>query len=281
MPIVSFGSFNFAQSHIIPQEIDDSSFRESATASVELPGMIGVFDPYGDEQPPEGEGRVIVKVVLVSQTLTGMTAYWDALMRIRQGGLQKLTMRTESGSERWCNAKCVSIRAPRAEQGVSALHLPVTLTFYVPYPRWLTNGTESAAIWNEATWDVSQWEDIGTAIANTSHDFALTNNGSEYAYPRVVVTCEAGQTVSAIRVQRLVEGDAVDDISHTIAIPAISIYEINCRTQSVLLNGIDAYDDSFTYITADWLRLPSGSNTVRVTITGTASVNIFYYEEYT
>lgn len=279
--IVSFGDYDFTQSHIQLQEYDDSSFREAATSSVALPGIVGVFDPYGDAQTPDGEGKVIQRLVLVAESAVGMTALWDGLTAMRWRGLQRLTIRTDSGAERWCMAKCIGIQAPRDQRRPTAIHLPVTLTFYVPYPRWMGEGSEATAEWEVSEWDTAEWEDSGTLITTTD-DLTITNNGSDYAFPRVLVAADSA--VSSLVVQRLDDlGNVLEQVSYTGALVAYDLLDINTRTQTVMLNGDDAYDTDFDNITADWLRLNPGSNTIRVTLNSgaTAYVSLLFYEEYT
>ena len=101
-------------------------------------------------------------------------------------------------------------------------------------------------------------------------------------YPTIEFLCGVGETASQLRIQRLVGGAIIDQLSYSATLVAGDLLIINAETKTITLNGADGYSSSFDFASAAWLALrPGVDNLIRVkmglpTDAGTIAIN---YEE--
>lgn len=268
------------------------NFRDLVPRTTRLPGLTGGFDELGEEPAPSEIGKVNFSFWLHTE-LEGragrvrMTRLRDAVNEMAAFGWKRLYMQPEDpdADERYCTARINSIQMSERADNRHDLSQRVSVVWQVPDPRWYTQGTEAWS-WGDGTlWSGAPWGGSATAQAcsGTSTDITITTQGNAITYPRLIISCAAGQSAQNPTVQRLVgSGTVADEISYTGSLSAGDSLTINCRKSSVKLGAANAYDDfSFNY--PDWLRLFPGENTLRVTLANSSdacSIRVLYYEAY-
>lgn len=288
MPITRFGdgdeSFTFDAGGVFLQTTSNN-FSDLVTNTSRLPALDGSFDEYGLDKAPQESGFVRLTLKAKAAALADPDSLRDNLRAIARWGVRKLYMNTDAGQERFCFARLNNLSLPRQDAS-SPLIFTASLTFQVSYPAWLTPGTE-AWLWGEdTTWgDGEDWgSDAAASHACAGEETAFTETvaGNHDTLPRISVQCGTAETASHILIQRLVEGEVIDEISWSGDLGNDDQLLINCRDFSVTLNGADAYAQ-FENLTPDWLKLEPGDNEIAVLMAGSGDaciVRLHYYEAW-
>jgi len=285
--VTRFGSGS--QVYTFPDTIQtlNGNFGSLITLTSKLPGADGGFDEFGLGVSPAEIGKVSVEFTLISDTREGMTALRDAVYKMRGFGRKQLFMQPSDNAlpPRWCWGRVASIPINEKVAKHTDLWQPVTVNFHVPDPMWYAQGTE-AVLWGAFNWgDGSVWGGTAPAwaISGELTDQTVTPVGSAIIQPRIKISCGAGQTVTNPTIQRVVNGEVVDQVSYTGTLVASDVLEINCRAWLVKKNSVDAYTSAFSFLHPSWFRLYPGANTVRIRFansTDAATIRMLYFEGY-
>lgn len=261
-----------------------TNFAEVVPSIKRLPGMDGGFDLYGLGRAPAAVGRVQLSLTLVSATRSGMDTLRDAIKVMRGWGVQPLYMQPTNPAavERWCFARVLDIAMPEERGRHSDLWQKVQITWQVSDPAWLTPGN-SNALWSEFNWGSGTWGGgTGTTITG-SGTITLTNNGNLPTPVDLTLRPTTGNAATDPIIRRVVGGVAVEELTWTGRLTDADTLNIRASSQSVYLNGVDAYDSRFSALTTDWLRVEPGSNAIQIRLTNPTDVisaSLRYLERY-
>lgn len=262
------------------------NFRDLVPMTNRLPGLSGGYDELGARPAPASIGNVSVTMWVVGDTPAQVQAQIDALGAIADWGVQRLYKSPQGGAvERWCEARLNNIDYSQNPRNLPHVRQRVTLNFQVPNPGWQNIGTEAVA-WGYFSWgDGTSWggTPISQSVSGLSTDFFVTYAGTVTAYPRIQFETGAGQSATNFKLQRIEGGLVVDEVSYTGTLTANKLLEIDTRRRAVTIDAADAYTTAFDYRDAGWMRLVSGQNQLRVTMTNPSdagTVRLRYYEVY-
>lgn len=258
---LQFGSYTFPA----VQNVRDT-FADMVPAIVRLPGLHGGFDSDHDSESRADVGQVTVQFVLVSATREGMQAKIDAVRALAYQGRQLLTKQPHgTANPRWCYARVGTIALTQRVAEQDLLRQAVTVQFQVSDPFWYED---------EAT--------VVIAAAGTSTDDSAANGGNAPALVKVTVAVGAGDSAQNPTVQRIVGGEAVDEMAYSGVVSAGETLIMDARGKAVTLDDDPAYEN-FAAAEPDWFVLMPGSNTIRVLMENEgdeATVTVAYYPTY-
>lgn len=282
MTISRFVSLNSVSTYTFPTSPGDqdfvTDFKRMKTKVTKGIGTNGGVDEYGTGASPHDGESVQFSVYLVSTTRAGMQPLRDALNVICEWGVGRL-YDTLNGVDRWCYAR-ISVDDIKEDRSKNTdLQQKVQLTFQVSDPFWYTAGTE--AVWGGSTWGGTIWGGSGspTTITNAG-TMTVTNNGSAYTVPRIVLWNNSGSTIYSPRIQRIVNGSVVDELSYSGSIADGTQVDINARQHRASITGVTV-TNNLVFQHPDWMRLLPGSNTLQINLTGVVKVLVHYFERYT
>ena len=276
--VTQYGTYQFPTS---PGDQNfTTDFKKMKTKVTKGIGTNGGVDEYGmGASPYDGESIQFSVYLNSNNSRSAMQALRDSLNTMCAWGVGRLVDNI-NGVERWCYARIGldDIKEDRAKH--TDLFQKVNLTFQTSDPFWNTAGTEGV-LWGASTWGGTTWD--GTAsptTITTTGTITVTNNGSAFTQPRLVLWNNSGSTISNPTIQRVIAGSTVDLLAYTGSIADGQQLELNPRKHTALLDGTNVISAvSFTH--PDWLRLLPGSNTLQVDVTGVVKVYVHQYERYT
>lgn len=264
----------------------NDNFADLVTATSRMPGMDGGFDEYGSQRSPAEVGLVQAYIILDFNSIVEATTKVDDLRKIADWGVQPLWMLpTQGGTERWCWARVNSVVTSQNVKNTPHKRQAAKLTFQVADPFWYGYGNSSGSI-------IGVDFLLGTsvfgggspsALSGLSNTVSITNAGNAFTYLQIVIQPADGQSCANPIVQRIENGDVVDQVRWYGTLAALDQLYIDARRQKVTLNGIGAYDARFAATTGEWMRLNPGSNTIKILFGNTsdaANVSLRYLERY-
>lgn len=268
------------------QEYQDN-FGDVSVKIARLAGMDGGFDENGTDPGAAEIGSISLDFYLFSSTREGMQSLRDAARQIAGWGLGQLYYQPtdETDDQRWCWARVRRVDIGQEFHRHTDLLQRVTVQFVVPESCWYLPATE-AWTWGDGTpWGQgAAWGGSSTpqACSGVTTTFTETVGGVARTWPRILVECGTGESLSEITIERLVDGVAVNSVTYDAAMTDGDILEISCRALSVKLNGTNAYEN-FSFDQDTWIELQPGSNNMRVTLGGAGeacTVTLRYLEVY-
>ncbi len=203
-------------------------------------------------------------------------------------GLAVLTKQSIGGGETmYCLAKVNNADYSENANNTPFRQLQFSIDFQVADPRWRAIGT-TGGIWDDGTlWDdgtIWDGEDVSQAVSGVTTEYTVTPDGNAVTLPTITFLCGVAETASQLRIQRLVGGAVVDELSFTTTLVANDLLSIDAESKTIKLNGDDAYGAAFDFKTAAWLALMPGiANTIRIKTglpTDAGSISINYEEMY-
>lgn len=291
------------QTYTFPQEQlkIDNNFADLVAQSTRLIGLSGGFDEDGGDPAPAAIGKVTANFAISWEEALRRHGYtsvtdsniedavqreMDAIKQMAAWGTRRLYYKVGTLAERFCEAKINYISDAKAPVDGN-FYQAVQVTFRVDDPHWYTNGTE-AWTWGDGTiWGSSPWggSAVPLAVAGLQTDWVETINGSAATYPRVTLTCGAGESMLNPTLQRFdAVGNLLDEFSYIGTLSAGDTLEVNCRAASVKKNGVDAFAaTTFSSLNPDFFRLAPGANNLRLTLgnSGNAGeITLRYFEVY-
>lgn len=293
--VLSFGSYLFDQD---TQGQFNDNFTNGVPRTVRLPGLPGAFDELGLEPSPTEVGNLKLMFYIRAETRAAITQRRDAIRAMAGWGVRKLVMQPadQSLAPRYCYARLQNIQMPENAKTPDTVQA-VNIDWQVSYPRWMQDAYGGASAWGAATWGNFIWGghwpsyDVGTA-ASSSHGWGqatwgnffwgagqestltLTNDGNAVSLPRLIFTCTEAAT--GVWIERHVNGLVRESLRYEGSITAGQILDIDCRSLSIRLDGISAYNE-LEYTHPAWLPLPPGSNSLRITLpSGGGKLKVIY-----
>lgn len=266
----------------------NTNFSNAVPQTTRLPGVSGGLDEYGAGVAPTEIGNVSVTFWLFFTTPSEKTTKIDTLNRIQSWGVQRLFLQpTDStAGERYCEARINNIEISENVKDMPSRRMRVRINFQVANPVWLAQGTEAPRFDTGVLFDSGAkfgGSAPANAISGTSTDISIDRPGSAITYPRITVSCDTGETMENIRIQRIVNSTVVETLGYTGTLTAGDSLEIDCRAKSVKLNAVSAYSAAITFTTAAWFSLLPGVQTVRVLCDNAGdagTIYLRYFEAY-
>ncbi len=258
---------------ISDQRFNDN-FGETQTAFVRVPGEDGALDHYGIERAPTGLGTVTASFMLYSDAKPGMEALRDDAMAMIDWGRGLLYQQPSvlSDNERFVIARASTVTFPKGVGAMIDTVQQVNVTFECPRPFWTAGG--GGALWGTAVWGQFTWGGTGGAglggsgdpelCAGTQTDFIRENAGKATTVPVITVDVASGESVTTIKIQRIVDGAVVDEFNYPLALAALDKLVIDPSRLSIKKNGSDAYNAAITTLRGRWYELPPGDSSIRV-----------------
>lgn len=275
---------NFAD--IGQQSTYRDNFRNGVPRVTRLPGVSGGYDELGIAEMPSEVGNIRVQLWALAETPAAMFLHKKRIGVIKSFGTAVLTKQPIGGGETmYVLAKVNNIEYAENVKNTPFRQLQFAIDFQVPDPRWRAIGT-TGGIWDDGTiWDDgSIWdgEDVEEAVSGLTTEITVSPDGNAITLPTITFLCGVGETASQLRIQRLVGGAVVDELSYSTTLVANDSLIIDCESKTIKLNGADAYGSAFEFKTAAWLALMPGiDNTIRVKmgLAGDAGSIAVNYEE--
>lgn len=281
--VLRFGSYSFEDGVI---QFSDN-FLDLVPRTMRLPGLSGGYSEDGSAAAVQEIGNVSYQHMVRAAHRQEMRAKLDALRALIGYGQQRLTIQPAPGdAERFCWANLNNIQISQNVNDQPAFSQAVQFNWQVTDPRWYSN-TIGLAYWGEPTWgDGSLWggSNGGSVLSGLTNSLSITPGGNAPTRPVISVMTYAGQTVSNPTIQRLVNGQVVDQVSYTIVLTANQTLVIDCRAQRVTVQSLGAYGAAFATLRPErWFELQPGANSVKVLFGDAgdaARVRIGYYDAW-
>jgi len=165
----------------------------------------------------------------------------------------------------------------------------VTLTMQVSSPFWYGRGSEllwddpySSSVWDGSdNWDGNSSAPAPTSVTDSGTVTISSVGGNVHTLARLLVIKDSAGTLSNPMIERIgADGRILDRTRWYGDLANGDCLEINARQQMVRKNGINVYSTFELPLNADWMWLRPGSNTLRVTWTGTAKLAVRWLERY-
>lgn len=273
---------------LYPQSYNDN-FSNLVPATVRLPGQSGGFDQYGHRVAPTEVGRITQTFTMRSEDPEDMEARRDTVKALVNWGVRPLYFQPTDpeADERVCWARFNNISKPNNQAGHSDLFQTVSIDFQVKDPRWFGPGTHTFTYNDGTLYDGSAnygGSPISLAASGYETETTLTNDGTAPAELRVQVITAADETCQNPLIERLDEaGGIVERAGYLGVLGNSEEWMVDPLRKRVLLNARNAFNDTFHRITASWITLEPGDNTIRVKFQNPgdeATVWFSYYEVY-
>jgi hypothetical protein len=279
-----FGSGSKLYTFPVGKQISYSdNFASLVTKTVRLAGVNGGFSNLGGGRGLSPIGTVRADVWLIFPTTTEAVDYINALDQMVDWGLQPLFRQPLYGAEQLCFARITDIQRNQDVHNRPDVRQKVTVVFEVPDPFWYRTVSGAGILWDGgALWDDgSIWDATTGYLVSGSATWPFTNNGNYYTLPRLSLVNASGSSVGDIRVQRIVDGVAEDDCIYLANLATATYLDIDPARLRVRVGpvGTDALDH-FEAKSPDWLRLNPGSNSLKVTCSGTLTLYLQYMERF-
>lgn len=290
--IVRFTASGGQGTYVFPstQQNLNENFKNFLNRVTRLPNSDGGMDEFGSGYAPSAVGSISFSFVLVSPTLEGMEVKRREVGAMGSWGTGALFYQPTDPAlpTVWANVRMNNIDAAQKLSEHTDRFQPVTLTMQAASPFWYGRGSE--LLWDDpdsaATWDGSDvWDGNSSAPAPTSVTDSGTVTissvgGNVHTLARLMVIKDSAGTLSNPMIERIVNGSVVDRIRWFGDLANGDILEINSRQSFVRKNGSNAYSTFDLPLNADWMWLRPGSNTLRVTWTGTGKLAVRWLERY-
>lgn len=280
--LVSFG--NEPNVYTFPSDSQvtfTDNFASLVTKTVRVAGVNGGLSNLGSGPGLSPIGTVRADNWLDFYDLTEATDKVDSVREMAGWGYQPLIMQPEYGATRWCWARLNDQQLQQDARNVPHKRQKVPVVFEVPDPFWYALGTEivwgGGAKWGAAT---SIWGGSGgsTSIVG-SGTISVTVGGNAFTFARLFVKNSSGAAVSNLVIKRLVNHKVEDQITYYGTIPDGTTLVIHPRRRRVLL-GTTPMPAELDALYPDWMRLYPGVNSLSVTVGGTVSIGVRYFERY-
>jgi len=281
------GSYDFPPNY--QQSLDDN-FTNMLARSVRLPGMDGGLDEFGTGVAPSSVGNIPFEFFLVSPTLEGMEVLRRQVGALVDWGVGALFYQPADPAlpTVWTYARLNNVGKSQKLSEHTNRFQRVALTLQTS-PFWYGRGSE--ILWDDpystATWDdgVNVFDGNSSAPAPTSVTDSGTVTissvgGNVHTLARLLVIKDSAGTLSNPMIERIVNGNVLDRTRWFGDLTNGDVLEINARQQMVRKNGINVYSSFELPLNADWMWLRPGSNTLRVTWTGTGKLAVRWLERY-
>jgi hypothetical protein len=277
--------YDFSASDVHQQKLQ-IGFGGRVRASERMVMLSGGFDKYGVSPSPAEVGTITLTLKLYASTPEAMEAKRRALARIQNFGLTILKYQetdTNQG-EIFTFARCTNLSMPQDQANHGDLFQNATVSWEVPYPVWSSPGKAESFLSQTFVWGESVWDGNPDTInaSGLQTDGTTTNNGTAIALPIITIECDGTQSCDTIYVQRLVDGEVVDEIIVYETVGNNETLTINCRKRSIDLDGANKIA-FIEFLHPTWLRILPGENDIRILFANAsdeATVLIEYYEDF-
>ena len=254
---------------LVDYEIDDDIPLEFVSAARTLPGQAGAYDAFGNDQV-RAPLAITRSFWIVGSSFADVDDQLDAIRAKANLGLRWLTIEMRDGTIRGTWAKLTRVQAPY-DSGLIE-HLPVQLSFFVPWP-WLED--------EDQIWRLDTGEVLDDGLTFDGNYTTRTGAGA------MTITNTGGDAITKGMI--LIKGSATNptitneangySLSYGASIAAGSTLYIDFGAQSVIEAGVSGWpnlalgDDQI-----DLFRIEVGANLIR--LTGGGILEIHWVEVY-
>lgn len=266
------------------------NFASLVTKTVRLAGVNGGFSNLGSGRGLSPIGTVRADVWLTFTDNIDATDKVNSLRQMADWGLQPLWRKPLNGPEQFCMARITDIPKQEDVHNLPHKRMKIPVTFEVPDPFWqrVPYGAADLGIvlWDDGVtqWDGgSNWDGSAGYSIGANATWSFSNNGNAFSLARLMLTNASGNTVRNIRVQRVVDGVTEDEFYYTADLLTGTYLDVDAFRQRVAIGpvGTNALDN-FVAKTPDWLRILPGSNSIKITTSGTGLLSLYlqYWERF-
>jgi len=254
--------------------------------------MDGGVDPFGSGYAPSAVGSVPFEFFLVSPTLEGMEVLRRAAGAMVGWGVGALFYQPADPAlpTIWTYARLNNIgKAQKLSEHTNRFQR-VAITFQMSSPFWYGRGSEllwddpySSAVWDDGInfWDGGPGAPAPTSVTDSGTVTISSVGGNVHTLARLLVIKDSAGTLSNPMIERVnASGQILDQIRWWGDLANGDTLEISSRQQLVRKNGNNVYSTFEMPLNADWMWLRPGSNTLRVTWTGTGKLAVRWLERY-
>jgi hypothetical protein len=268
----------------------NDNFKDVLARSERLPGVDGGIDLYGSGRGVGPVGNITITFYLVSRDPNGMQALIDTLATTKDWGKGVLYYQpSDSGlAERWCHCRVNNITTSRGYRAGEVFQT-VQMIFQADDPFWYGKGNASGSIIGiDFTFGSSRIGGGSTVTAASGLSTSITSlapSGNAFTFAQIGILPKASgpaQTCTDPIIRRVVNGAVMDELRYHGNLAAGDKLFIDPRRHKALKNGVSVADD-IEFLTADWMRLMPGSNTLKVLFANSsdaADVNIRYLDRW-
>jgi tail protein len=261
------------------------NFRQIIEGIKAVIGKSGGVDQFGTGPAliRQGEVRVSFWLKDIASPLL-MEAEMQAVNAMTEYGIAPLYRELDDGTRQYCMARLSNAPETYTYRNFPEKRMQITLTFAVPDPFWRKEDT-SGAIWGKAVWGSFTWGGASYTSVNASGkstSTTITNNGNASIPVRIEVETSSIQTCQYPTIQRIKSGAVVEQVRWYDTVAASKKLHFDTARHRVTLQGVASYD-ALTSLTADWLTLEPGSDSLKILFensTDAATVKIHYQESY-
>lgn len=264
-----------------------TGFRNIAAQLMKLPGLDGGIDQFGSGPGQTVNGDISIDGWFEGDTPTDVQNLLDAAGQLADLGIGRLYIQPEVGLERFCHARLnanawsQNVRdVPHRRQRVQFNFQVAQAKFYSDAGYWppFFDGTydwDGTIDWGENTYVID--------ASGVSTEDTLTIDGNATAQPIVSIRPESSDTVENVRVQRVVGGQVMDEISYAGTLTDTDELSVDGGRQYSQLNGVTTWGPNVTYRHPELFRLAPGANTIRILAENAGDavrVRIWYLETW-
>ena len=258
------------------------NFASLVTKTVRLPGVNGGLSQLGSGPGLSPIGTVRADIWLEFGDYVEATDKVASLRAIAAYGLMPLVRQPLYGAPQFCFARLNDAQLQQAVQNVPHKRLKVPLVFEVPEPFWMRTISGFGKLWDDGVtlWDDgSKWDSDNTYSVASSLTQSFTNPGNTVTLPRLMLTNASGSSIGDIRIQRVVNSSVEDEINYSAALATGTWLDIDPARRRVSIGPVMTNALQYTtFKTPDWLRLLPGSNSIKITCSGTLTLIMQYLE---
>lgn len=277
--LVSYGDYVFPKS----LTTFTSNFANQQSKTIQLAGMDGAYDFYGDGRAPSPKGKVTVGFRLIANSREEMDDQRDAIRLMQSYGTAKLYYQPTRASDpvRWTWAKALTPNIREDKSANTDLWQNVKISFECAEPVWWVDSYVGWT-WGDG-WKYGDpghvWGGAGFVINafDAGDPVVIPNDGNTESIPHIVVSTGPGQSFDGIAIQRLDGLFPVEQIQYNGKLLAGQILDIDGRKQSITVDGVPVWDD-VDIETTSFFHLLTGNNNVQVILgdSGEAAPSVAY-----
>lgn len=264
-----------------------TGFRNIAAQLVKLPGLDGGIDQFGSGRGQSANGDISIEGWFEGDTPSALQDLLDAAGQLADLGIGRLYIQPEVGAERFCFARLNAESWSQNVRDVPHRRQRVQFNFQVAQARLYSDAGYWPPFWDGTyDWDGTiSWGENAYVIdaSGVSTEDTLTISGNAEALPMVSILPESTDSIENPRIQRVVDGQVVDEIAYGGVLSDTDELFVDGGRQYSQLNGVSTWKPDVTFKHRALFRLAPGANLIRILAENAgdaARVRIWYLDTW-